>query len=94
VMNLGGGIATCERYLTPGTLIALKFNPSLRSIRAQAFVRDARGQTMGFEVVDIDLEERNRLRRVLAELGGVTLTASPKSRSRRRDRPAAAKTQS
>jgi hypothetical protein len=94
VMNLGGGIATCERYLTPGTLIALKFNPSLRSIRAQAFVRDARGQTMGFEVVDIDLEERNRLRRVLAELGGVTLTASPKSRSRRRDRPAAAKPQS
>jgi hypothetical protein len=93
IMNLGGGIATCERYLTPGTLVALKFNPSLRSIRAQTFVRDARGQTMGFEVVDIDLDERGRLRRVLAELGGTAQTASPKSRSRRRDRAPAAKPQ-
>ncbi len=85
-MNLGGGIATCERYLTPGTLIQIKFTPTMKSIRATAFVRDSRSQMMGFEVVDIDLEERYKLRRVLADLAGVTPPTSPKSRSRRRDR--------
>jgi len=85
-MNLGGGIATCERYLTPGTLIQIKFTPTMKSIRATAFVRDSRSQMMGFEVVDIDLEERHKLRRVLADLAGVTPPTSPKSRSRRRDR--------
>ena len=85
-MNLGGGIATCERYLTPGTLIQIKFTPAMKSIRATAFVRDSRSQMMGFEVVDIDLEERYKLRRVLADLAGVTPPTSPKSRSRRRDR--------
>jgi len=85
-MNLGGGIASCERYLTPGTLIQIKFTPTMKSIRATALVRDSRSQMMGFEIVDIDLEERHKLRRVLADLAGVTPPTSPKSRSRRRDR--------
>ncbi|HMD31715.1 MAG TPA: hypothetical protein VKG84_07380 [Candidatus Acidoferrales bacterium] len=85
-MNLGGGIATCERYLTPGTLIQIKFTSAMKSMRATAFVRDSRSQMMGFEIVDIDFEERNKLRRVLADLAGVTPPTSPKSRSRRRDR--------
>ncbi|HUK54363.1 MAG TPA: hypothetical protein VL099_13835 [Candidatus Binatia bacterium] len=85
-MNLGGGIATCERYLTPGTLIQVKFSATMKSMRATAFVRDSRSQMMGFEIVDIDLEERLKLRRVLADLAGVTPPTSPKSRSRRRDR--------
>jgi hypothetical protein len=90
-MNLGGGIATCERYLTPGTLIQIKFTTTLKSIRATAFVRDSRSQMMGFEIVDFDLEERYKLRKVLADLAGVTPPTSPKSRSRRRDRaPSAA----
>jgi len=89
-MNLGGGIATCERYLTPGTLIQVKFTAGMKSMRATAFVRDSRSQMMGFEIVDIDLEERLKLRRVLADLAGVTPPTSPKSRSRRRDRGVAA----
>jgi hypothetical protein len=88
-MNLGGGIATCERYLTPGTLIQIKFTQAMKSIKAAAFVRDSRSQMMGFEIVDIDLEERHKLRRVLADLAGVTPPTSPKSRSRRRDRAVA-----
>ena len=92
VMNLGGGVASCDRYLTPGTLVALRFSPSLRPLRAQAFVRDARSQNMGFEIVDMDLEERYRLRKLLVELGGTPVPASAKSRSRRRGRaPAATK---
>ena len=85
-MNLGGGIATCERYLTPGTLIQIKFSATMKSIKATAFVRDSRSQMMGFEIVDIEYEERYKLRRVLADLAGVTPPTSPKSRSRRRDR--------
>lgn len=85
-MNLGGGIATCERYLTPGTLIQIKFASAMKSMKASAFVRDSRSQMMGFEIVDIDLEERHKLRHVLADLAGVTPPTSPKSRSRRRDR--------
>jgi len=88
-MNLGGGIATCERYLTPGTLIQIKFTSAMKSMRATAFVRDSRSQMMGFEIVDIDFEERYKLRRVLADLAGVTPPTSPKSRSRRRDRAVA-----
>lgn len=92
VMNLGGGVASCDRYLTPGTLVAMKFSPSLRPLRAQAFVRDARSQNMGFEIVDMELEERYRLRKLLVELGGSPVPASAKSRSRRRGRaPAATK---
>ena len=91
-MNLGGGIATCERYLTPGTLIQIKFSATMKSIKATAFVRDSRSQMMGFEIVDIEYEERYKLRRVLADLAGVTPPTSPKSRSRRRDRSVATKT--
>jgi hypothetical protein len=58
----------------------------MKSIRATAFVRDSRSQMMGFEIVDFDFEERYKLRKVLAELAGVTPPTSPKSRSRRRDR--------
>ena len=90
VLNLGGGVATCERYLTPGTLLSLKFSPGLRPLRAQAFVRDARSQNMGFEFVEMELEDRYRLRKLLVELGGSPVPASAKSRSRRRGRAPAA----
>jgi HEAT repeat protein len=90
VMNLGGGVASCDRYLTPGTLVAIKFGSGMRAVRGQAFVRDARSQNMGFEIVDMDLEERYRLRKMLVELGGAPVPASAKSRSRRRGRPTAA----
>jgi hypothetical protein len=88
-MNLGGGIATCERYLTPGTLIQIKFTSAMKSMKATAFVRDSRSQMMGFEIVDIEFDDRYKLRRVLADLAGVTPPTSPKSRSRRRDRAVA-----
>ena len=92
VMNLGGGVASCDRYLTPGTLVAMKFGSGMRAVRGQAFVRDARSQNMGFEIVDMELEERYRLRKLLVELGGSPVPASAKSRSRRRGRaPATSK---
>jgi len=39
-------------------------------------VRNARTQAIAFEVVDIDLEDRSKLRRLLLELKGSTVEAS------------------
>jgi hypothetical protein len=87
IMNLNGGLAISERFLIPGTSIALKINPGLRPVCVQAFVRDARARATGFEIADIRLEDRGRLRRMLVELGGPPLAASPEDRSRRRPGP-------
>jgi len=84
VMNLGGGAATCDRHLPPGTVIALKINPGLRPTRAQAIVRSARTQAVTFELADIDLEERAKLRRLLLELAGSTGQDSADATSRHR----------
>jgi hypothetical protein len=83
VMNLGGGAAACDRSLPLGTLIAIRLTAMLQSIRAQAFVRAADAETKAFEIADIELEERAKLRRLLAQLGGV-LSASAQNRSRTR----------
>jgi hypothetical protein len=39
----------------------------LRNLQATALLRDYRGQGMSFEIVDMSLEERGKLRRLLAE---------------------------
>jgi hypothetical protein len=93
LLNLGGGVALCERHLTPGTLLTLKLNPGLRPLRMQAIVRSARAQTVGFEVADMDLEERARLRKLLLELAvpGPT-SAAPKESSAEAPVPADKKT--
>src|SRR5213594_2495003 len=90
-LNLGGGIGSGERHLAPGSLLSLKFALGVRSIKAQAIVRGARPQAMAFEFVDMDLEERYRLRKLLLELGGLTMVAQVTNRTRRRGRVALAK---
>jgi hypothetical protein len=90
-LNLGGGIGAGERHLAPGSLLSLKFTHGVRHIKAQAMVRGARPQAMAFEFVDIDLEERYRLRKLLLELGGLPMIAQVTNRSRRRGRVAVAK---
>jgi hypothetical protein len=90
-MNLGGGIGSGERHLAPGSLLMLKFSQGVRHIKAQAIVRGARPQAMAFEFVDIDLDERYRLRKLLLELGGLPMIAQVTNRTRRRGRVAIAK---
>jgi len=90
-MNLGGGIGAGERHLAPGSLLSLKFSHGVRHIKAQALVRGARPQAMAFEFVDMDLEERYRLRKLLLELGGLPMIAQVTNRSRRRGRVAVSK---
>jgi hypothetical protein len=85
-LNLGGGIGAGERHLAPGSLLALKLTHGVRTIKAQAIVRGARPQAMAFEFVDMDLEDRGRLRRILLELGGLPQISNPGNRTRRRGR--------
>jgi len=42
-------------------------NIGLRNLQATALLRDYRGQGMSFEIVDMNLEERGKLRRLLAD---------------------------
>src|SRR5882724_10965271 len=90
-LNLGGGIGAGERHLAPGTLIGLKLTQGVRTIKAQAIVRGARPQAMAFEFVDMDLEDRARLRKILLELGGLPQASNVASRTRRRGRIAVLK---
>src|SRR2546427_384410 len=90
-LNLGGGIGSGERHLAPGSLLSLKFSHGVRTIKAQAIVRGARPQAMAFEFVDMDLDERYRLRKLLLELGGLPLVAQVTNRTRRRGRVAISK---
>ncbi len=85
-LNLGGGIGSGERHLAPGSLITLKVSHGVRNIKAQAIVRGARPQAMAFEFVEMDLEERSRLRRLLMELGSLPMSAAAVNRARRRGR--------
>jgi len=90
-LNLGGGIGSGERHLAPGSLLSLKFSHGVRHIKAQAIVRGARPQAMAFEFVDMDLDERYRLRKLLLELGGLPMVAQVTNRTRRRGRVAISK---
>jgi hypothetical protein len=91
-LNLGGGIGSGERHLAPGSLLNLRITLGVRNIRAQAIVRGARPQAMAFEFVEMDLDERSRLRKLLMELGGLPLAAQVTNRTRRRGRVAMIKT--
>jgi hypothetical protein len=85
-LNLGGGIGSASRHLAPGSLLTMKIAQGVRNIRAQAIVRGARPQAMAFEFVEMDLDERSRLRKMLLELGGLPQPSTVTNRSRRQGR--------
>jgi len=82
-LTLGGGVAVCEQSLHPGILVSLKLTTSTKSVKVLAIVRDANTQARAFEVVDMELEERSKLRKLLVSLGNVMRQTSPKARARR-----------
>lgn len=85
-MTLGGGVAICEQSLHPGSIVAIRLNPTQKSVKAQTIVRDANTQARAFEVVDMDLEERSKLRKLLVQLGNVQRQSTPKERTKRTTR--------
>ena len=64
--SLAGGVAAINRHLAPGTQVQLKLQLGLRSLHATALMRDYRAQDMAFEIVDMNLDERTKYRRLLA----------------------------
>ena len=64
--SLSGGVATISRHLPPGTPVQLKLQVGMRNLQATALMRDYRAQDMAFEIVDMNLEERSKYRRLLA----------------------------
>jgi hypothetical protein len=82
-MTLGGGVAICEQSLHPGSIVGLRMTTLQRTVRAQTIVRDANTQARAFEVVDIDLEERAKLRKLLVQLGNALKQSTPQERNRR-----------
>ncbi len=65
--SLSGGVATISRHLAPGTHVQLKLQLGLRNVLATALMRDYRAQDMAFEIVDMNLDERSKYRRLLAD---------------------------
>jgi len=90
-LNMGGAIGAADRHLAPGSLLTLKMSHGVRSIRAQAIVRGARPQAMAFEFVDMDMDDRSKLRKLLLELGGLPQPSQVSNRSRRQARMSVSK---
>jgi hypothetical protein len=66
-LSLSGGLSRGEKCLPFGTPVSIRLGPGVRPIRANAFTRAAHGQTLTFEFVNMDLEDRARLRRLICE---------------------------
>lgn len=65
--SLCGGIASIDRHLKPGTQLQLKLQLGFRTMQVTALMRDYRANDMSFEIVDMNLEERSKFRRLLAD---------------------------
>ena len=66
-LSLGGGVAKKGDDLRLGSDAALDLQLGLRHIKTQVLLRRARQGEISFEIVDMDLEERSKLRRILAD---------------------------
>jgi hypothetical protein len=66
-LSLGGGVAKKSTDLRLGSDAALDLQLGLRHIKTQVLLRRARQGEISFEIVDMDLEERSKLRRILAD---------------------------
>jgi hypothetical protein len=85
-LTLGGGVAICEQSLHPGSIVDLRLDAGQKLVKTQTIVRTANTQARAFEVVDIDLEERAKLRKLLVRLGNSQKQSTPQERSRRGSR--------
>ncbi|MGA9882229.1 MAG: hypothetical protein WBQ34_00775 [Candidatus Acidiferrales bacterium] len=85
-MALGGGVAVCHQNLHPGSVVDLRMNGTINAVKAQSIVRDANTQARAFEVVEIDLEERAKLRKLLVHSGSIQKESRAEERTRRTTR--------
>lgn len=66
-LSLGGGLGTRESRGQLGMEAVLDLQLGLRHLRSQVWLRELDARHVGFEIVDIDLEDRAKLRKLLLE---------------------------
>ena len=64
-LSLGGGLCSCEQHFSSGTPAIIRIKTGIRSIALKTLLRDARSNQTAFEIVDIDLDDRAKLRSLL-----------------------------
>jgi hypothetical protein len=69
LLSLGGGLAVGESRMTQGVQASLRIHAGIRQLKARVLMRKAGPQHVGFEFVEMDLEERARLRKLLSGFG-------------------------
>ncbi len=67
LVSLGGGHGLRYGRVQPGNEAMLELQWGLRRLRSKVIVRAVGSHDVSFEIADIDLEERSKLRRLLAE---------------------------
>jgi hypothetical protein len=68
-LSLSGGMGEPQQILHPGAIMELRLNPGRKTIEFQAVIRNATPHAASFEIVDIDFEERTKLRKLLLNSG-------------------------
>jgi hypothetical protein len=66
-MSLNGGLVTKDDKLRFGSEVSIDLQAGLRHIRGQVIMRRNQQGDLSFEIVDMELEERLKLRRLLLE---------------------------
>jgi len=74
-LSLGGGLAASDGRLQNAADARLELQTGLRPIRARVLLREESARGMSFEIVDMELNEREKLRRLL--LAEVARTTNP-----------------
>ncbi len=65
-LSMGGGLAVSEKRIPTSTEVTLDVPLGLKHCRSHVLVREVRGHEVSFEILDIKLEDRTRLRQLLA----------------------------
>lgn len=66
-LSLGGGLGARDGRGTLGMEAVLDLPLGLRHLRPQVWMREVDARNVSFEIVNIDLEDRSKLRRLLAD---------------------------
>ena len=66
-LSLGGGLGTRDTRGQLGLEAVLDLQLGLRHLRSQVWLRELDAHHVGFEIVDIDLDDRAKLRRLLLD---------------------------
>ena len=77
-MSMGGGLATKEDSVRVSSEGTLEFSVGMRAVKAQVILRRAKQQEFGYEIVNIDLEGRSRIRRLLID----SIAKAPETRGK------------